>query len=105
MEYTTPGGHTYEVEDIHSFFSEVSSQDPLQGSVMARVIQRMEWMLQERERDNEETWQRYRAAMDELSESGRRLAAAEDKIDELAGRLFIAEEDEKDDGISGTDSI
>lgn len=84
MKVKTKGGVEYEVpEDVNLFAEARTPSDPFDGRALARVIQRLEYVLEEREVQLEVCHDRLQYAGREVIELDRRLRAAEAKIDEL----------------------
>ena len=99
MEHYTPGGVRYEVpEPPQDMFSMAAGEDPLHGATLARVIQRMEYLIQEKEGELRQSWDRYHYLTDENNALLRRINAAEEKIDELYQQIPKDEEVRADGG-------
>jgi len=83
--WRTPGGIEYSAppESI-DLFQEVQGGSPLSGEALARVVVRLEHLLEQTEGERDEGWSAYRAAISQVQFQERRIAAADAKIDELA---------------------
>lgn len=89
----TPGGIEYQVPEREDFAAVFEAATPYEMFLypLARVIVRLEELLEAEERNREHALEMNRANQDMLTGQKAIIDAAEVKIDELAERLFIAD--------------